>query len=593
MNKKTIYIALTVLVAGLLIWVALPGGGTKSEDLPVFATKRGDLVIHVLEGGNIRAMEYLEVKNEVKISAGTKILEIVEEGYEVTDKDIEEGKVLFRLDPSEIEEQIVGFDVEFQQTEASYAEAKQNLDIQESQNQSEIKLEKQNMRFALLDFQKFVGQKASKEILSNLGLPYDNDSIEVYEAKATDEIRGSFDSAKLNDKVVVKKEEEMLDNGDSQASGVDFEAFLATNKISEGEAEQTMRRLQDESLVAKTEMSVVAESVEGAKRLRAKEFITKTTLENEMVNLEKAKLKVQTTATELDLFRDYEYPKEAEKMLSNFEEALRGLIREKREAMAKMAQVEARFRTAKRSYELQLQKRADLQEQLESCVVRATKKGLVAYGAAKKDRYSRNETIEVGADIRRGQAIITIPDMSRLAVDVDIHESQIKKIQLGQLARVTIDAEADKTLTGRVTKVAVLPDSSASRYNPSMKVYPTRIEIDGEHDWLMPGMTAKVEIVVNELKGVVYVPVQSVFFEDDGHYTFVMDGEKYERRPVDIGANNNEFIEVKNGLEEGEVVLLKKPDGYDDPGGGKEKDKVSRTAKAGDKRNSGGSGVGA
>lgn len=591
MNKKPIFIALTVLAAGLLVWVALPGDGVKSEDLPVFATKRGDLVIHVLEGGNIRAMEYLEVKNEVKISNGTKILEIVEEGYEVTDQDIKDGKVLFRLDPSEIEEQIVGFDVEFQQTEASYAEAKQNLDIQESENQSEIKLEKQNMRFALLDFQKFVGQKASKEILSTLGMPYDNDSIEVYEAKATEEIRGSFDSAKLNDQVVVKKEEEVLNDGGSQASGVDFEGFLAKNKISEGEAEQTMRRLQDESLVAKTEMSVVAETVEGAKRLRAKDFITKTTLENEMVNLEKAKLKVQTTVTELDLFRDYEYPKEAEKMLSTFEEALRGLIRKKREAMAKMAQAEARFRTAKRSYELKLQNRADLQVQLESCVVRATKKGLVAYGAAKKDRYSNSETIEVGADIRRGQAIITIPDMSRLAVDVDIHESQIKKIQLGQLVRVTIDAEADKTLTGRVTKVAVLPDSSASRFNPSMKVYPTRIEIDGEHDWLMPGMTAKVEIVVNELKGVVYVPVQSVFFEGDAHYTFVMDGVKYERRPVDIGANNDEFIEVKSGLEEGDVVLLKKPDGYDDPGGGKEKDKVSRTAKAGDKGSRGDSGV--
>lgn len=265
-------------------------------------------------------------------------------------------------------------------------------------------------------------------------------------------------------------------------------------------------------------------------------------------------------------------------MLSTYEELLTELIREKREAMAKMAQVEARFRTARRRYELQVKKRADLQEQLESCVIKATKTGLVAYGPAKKDRYSRDETVQEGADLRRGQVIITIPDMSKLAVDVDIHESHIKKIKLGQLARITVDAVADRTLIGKVTKVAVLPDSNASRYNPSLKVYPTRIEIEGAHDWLMPGMTAKVEIVVNELKDVVYVPVQSVFFEEDAHYTFVMDGDKYERRPVAIGAHNDEFIEVKEGLEEGDTVLLKRPEGYDDPGRKKGGGKVSRTA---------------
>lgn len=579
MNKKSIYIVLAALVTGVFGWsVVFTGGDEVTEDLPIFETVRGDLIIHVLEGGNIRAMEYLEVKNEVANRSNTKVLSLIEEGYQVTEQDVKEGKVLVRLDPSEIEEEIVSYEVEFQQTEATYAESKQNLEIQESESQSEIKLEKQNMRFALLDFQKFVGQKASKEILSALGLPYDNDTIERYEEEATAKIMSSFDSSKLTDVVVIKKEEEVLTEEGSQAAGVNFDTYLAKDKLSEGEAEQTIRRLKDEALVAKTELSVVAQAVEGAKRLRAKEFITKTTLENEMVNLEKAKLKVQTTATELDLFRDYEYPKEAEKMLSNYEEALRELMREKREAMAKMAQAEARFRTAKRRYELQVKKRADLQEQLESCVIKATKPGLVAYGPAKKNRYSSDTTVQVGADLRRGQAIITIPDMSKLAVDVDIHESHIKKIKLGQMARISVDAAADRDLVGKVTKVAVLPDSNASRYNPSLKVYPTTIEIEGTHDWLMPGMTAKVEVVVSELKGVVYVPVQSVFYEDNAHYTFVMDGSDYERRSIDIGAHNDEFIEVKKGLEEGDAVLLMKPEGYDDPGRQQGKDKVSRTA---------------
>ena len=122
MNKKIIYVSLAAVLSSLVLWQADFGGGEGgNEDLPMFETLRGDLVIHVLEGGNIRAMEYLEIKNEVKISATTKILTIVDEGYEVTEQDVKDGKVLIRLDPVEIEEQIVGFDVDFQQTEATYA----------------------------------------------------------------------------------------------------------------------------------------------------------------------------------------------------------------------------------------------------------------------------------------------------------------------------------------------------------------------------------------------------------------------------------------------------------------------------------------
>ncbi len=122
---------------------------------------------------------------------------------------------------------------------------------------------------------------------------------------------------------------------------------------------------------------------------------------------------------------------------------------------------------------------------------------------------------------------------------------------------------ADQSLTGSVTKVAVLPDSNASRYNPSLKVYPATIEIEGAHEWLKPGMTAKVEIIVHELENVVYVPVQSIFVEDDRHFVFVENGGKNTRRPVTVGEHNDEFIEILAGIEEGESVLLNTPDEFE------------------------------
>lgn len=540
------------------------GGG---EVLPLGTAQRGDLVIDVLEGGNIQALKFLEFRNEVKLSAGVKILDIIDEGYMVTEEDVENGKILVRLDESNLEEDIVDHDVAFQQTEATYAEAKQNIEIEESEALSEIKTERQALRFSLLDFQKFVGLGAAESILKKLNLPFNNETLERYEEQATALIVKSFDSERLAESAM--EEEGMnpfeLEAESSLASNVNFDSFLENEMLGDGEAEQTIRRMVDEALVAASQLSVVEESVEGAKRLHERDFITKQTLENELVSLDKAKLALQRSETELELFRDYEFPKEAEKMLSRYEEQLMELIRTKRESMARMSQIYARFRSAKRRYELELKKRQNLEEQIASCTIRAEIPGLVAYGGAEENYYTSRyyEGISQGATLKTGQPIITIPDMSDLGVEVNIHESHIKKIVLGQRAYITAESVPDQTLVGKVAKVAVLPDSNASRYNPSLKVYPATVEIEGTHEFLKPGMSAKVEIIVEELIDVIYVPVQAVFVENQEHFVFLKTSSGCERHLVEAGSHNNEFIEVISGLDEGDEVLLKMPEDYE------------------------------
>ncbi len=564
----TAVVATTAAVALFALKKNATSGGDV-ENLPVATVQQGDLVIDVLEGGNIQALNFLEFRNEVKKTAGVKILEIIDEGYMVTEEDVANRKVLVRLDDSDLEEDIVDHDVEFQQTESVYAEAKQNIEIEESEALSQIKAERQLLRFALLDFQKFVGTEAADDILNKLKLPHDNDTLEFYEKEATALIVKSFDSQKLAESAIV--EEGMrpfeLESDSSLSSNVNFGAFIENELLGDGEAEQTIRRMVDEALVAASQLSVVEESVEGAKRLHSRDFITKQTLENEMVGLDKAKLALQRYETELELFRDYEFPKEAEKMLSKFEEALLSLIRTKREAMARMSQIYARYRSAKRRYELELKKRQNLEDQLASCVIRAELPGLVAYGGAAENEYTSRyyEGISQGASLKTGQPIITIPNMSQLGVEVNIHESHIKKIELGQKAYITAESLPDTTLVGRISKVAVLPDSNASRYNPSLKVYPATVEIEGTHEFLKPGMSAKVEIIVKELEDVIYIPVQAVFVENHEYFVFKVTDGGYERHLIEAGSHNNEFIEVISGLEKGEGVYLKMPDDYEPP----------------------------
>ncbi len=562
----------SVLVGVIAAVVAVRGAGKdgkKTEGLPVATAVRGDLVIDVLEGGNIQALNFLEFRNEVKLSGGVKILEIIEEGYYVTEEDVAKGKVLVRLDQSDLEEAIVDHDVQFQQTDALHAEAKQNIEIQESEALSKIKSSRQALRFALLDFQKFVGAQAAEATLKKLGLPYDNDSLAAYEKEATDLIVKAFESSKSSSGGESDDETNLasfaLTANDSLASNVNFGSFLKDELLGDGEAEQKIRRMRDEALVASSELAVVEESVAGAKRLHERDFITKQTLENELVGLDKARLALQRSETELELFRDYEFPKEAEKMLSHYEEALLSLIRTKREKLALMSQIYAKYRSVKRRYDLERKKRENLEEQLAGCVVRATQVGLVAYGGASGDYYASRvyDGISAGATLKTGQPIITIPDMSKLGVEVKIHESSIKKIELGQKVYITAESVPDKTLLGRISKVAVLPDSNASRFNPSLKVYPATVEIEGTHEFLKPGMSAKVEIIVDELDDVTYIPVQAVFVENGEHFVFLKTLAGYERRAVEIGSHNNEYIELKKGVDAGELVLLKMPDDYE------------------------------
>jgi len=166
--------------------------------------------------------------------------------------------------------------------------------------------------------------------------------------------------------------------------------------------------------------------------------------------------------------------------------------------------------------------------------------------------------IEVGAEIRERQKIISIPDTSKMKTEIKIHETWVDKIEVGQEAKITIVAFPDMTFTGKVLKKAPLA-SPEEWLNPDLKVYATDVSIDGTHDFLKTGMSAKVEIIIDELKNVISVPIQAVLNISGKKVCFVSNGSTPEQRQVETGAFNNSFVEIKSGLAEGDKVLLNPP----------------------------------
>jgi len=587
-----------VAIGGFLVFKR---GDSSSTKIPTFAARRGPLEITVLEGGSLQALESQEIKCEVRVGyQGTKILRIVDEGYFVTEDDVKTNKVLVELDSSELQKQIVQQEISYQSALANLTDSQQNYEIQLNQNASDIKAAEQKARFARMDFDKFLGDSVTTELIAELGLdkllalattnnveqtlhaeeisaerkqpqpqPVGNRAPPVRMAVtnvSTVQPVVNLASAQLPPRELgagngSDEADEPKPEPTTKAVALDFSKYANAELLGDGEAKQKLRKFEDDLQVAQKELGQATGTLEGTRRLFDKGFVTRTDLQRDEIAYENNRLKVQTAQTARDLFLKYEFQKSAEESLSKYAEAVRELDKTRRLAISKLAQAKAKLKSAQGQHEVQLRQKQDLNEQLAKCTIRAQKSGLVVYGGNRDDMmyYGGEERVREGASVRERQAIITIPDTTRMSVNVKIHESYIKKVKKGQKARVTVDAFPDEVLTGEVTKVGVLPDSQNRWMNPDMKVYLTTIAIDGTHDWVKPGMSSKVEILVNHLDDVVYVPVQAVSPSNGKQVCYVPSGFGSERREVEVGQFNDEFIEVKSGLAEGERVLLRQP----------------------------------
>lgn len=646
--------------AVVLVALLFSLGGNSSDTVTgniTFKARRGNLDITVLEGGSLEALQSQEIRSRVKGREGVKILSIVEEGYRVTPEDVASGKILVELDTSQLIDEQLNQEIAVETAEASYIERKAEYEIQLNQNMTDLNDARQDMRFAKLDFEKFLGGNIVNEIVQQLQIEErlaraeqaDLEAAQLADSLAGDTVPDAdssstaadlpFDLDSMPPQMQERIRQAMADNGGTLPEAMlqrmqnfgsggpggrrgrpggaapdtgletgapvasepqtlslraaasttsnssrtldtepnllmddsymairdqlDFTQYADINILEDGEAKQQLRSLQDDLQVAQEELLLAQDRIAGQRRLEARGFITPTELEAEELNLNKARNKMEQEETSLKLYIQYTFPKEAEEKLSDYENAVMSYQRQVKENIAEQAQEAARYSSAERKYNLERVKLADVNEQIELATIKAQRPGLVVYGASDQNsmrfRSNSQEAIQEGATVRERQSILTIPDMREMAVKVNIHESAVQRVAVGQSVHVSVDAFPDEELSGIVTKVAVVADSANSFMNPDLKVYPTTIKIDGTHEWLRPGMSAEIEILVQSLEDVIYVPIQAVTYFDDKRVVYVSNRGRAERREIEVGTFSDSYIEIVAGLEEGEEVLLLPP----------------------------------
>lgn len=193
------------------------------------------------------------------------------------------------------------------------------------------------------------------------------------------------------------------------------------------------------------------------------------------------------------------------------------------------------------------------------------------------------ETAIVGTMNNPGTELLRIADLSRMEAEVEVDETDVVHIALGQKAKVTIDSYPDTTFAGIVSEVgnsAILPSSGAQDQSVDFEVVVTLTDsVPG----VRPGLTAKADITVAERDSVVAVPIQALTvrresaLRDDAaggkkvaaaeasdsagvadeeiEGVFVIVENRARFRPLQTGVSSDKHFEIISGLEQGEMVV--------------------------------------
>lgn len=169
-------------------------------------------------------------------------------------------------------------------------------------------------------------------------------------------------------------------------------------------------------------------------------------------------------------------------------------------------------------------------------------------------------TMRVGEPAAATSSIVVV-DLGSYHVDLPVDELDIAEVQLDQRAEIEVDALPGVIFGGQVSGIS----PQATRSETGTTTYEVTVTLDADSAGVRPGMTAVVAIISEEKQDVVLVPRRAVRAEGGQSFVLVPSADTTttapgatpgERRPVELGLSNSEFVEIVSGLSAGEEVLI-------------------------------------
>ncbi len=145
---------------------------------------------------------------------------------------------------------------------------------------------------------------------------------------------------------------------------------------------------------------------------------------------------------------------------------------------------------------------------------------------------------------------IEVQDLENLVVSLSINENEISNISLGQEVEISLTADSSKTYTGKITKI-----DSVGTYSTSGTTFSVEVSLENDGN-IKLGMSVSCTINIEELTDVLAVPIDSVQINGDRRYVLVVENGETKEVDIETGLSNDEYVEVKSGLNGGETVQV-------------------------------------
>jgi HlyD family secretion protein len=319
-------------------------------------------------------------------------------------------------------------------------------------------------------------------------------------------------------------------------------------RVKEDEAAQTVAN-------AERELAKAQSQLDDLKPLLAEGFITRMELERAEQQVARAKEDLALARRRRDALVNYGRPLELSQARSDAQASRETLHQLESAASYRTAQKQATIASAQSRIQEASAKLELAKQQLARCEVRAEVPGIVVY----KDVFfgSEQRKPQVGDQVWANQPLIILPDISRMVVETRVRETDIHKVERNQNVSVRVEAYPDLRLTGKVTLVGTLAQEERERRGT--KFFSVTIQVDQSEPRLRPGMTARVQIEVEERKQALYVPLEAVF-ERNGRSIVYLTGRRPTPREVVLGPSNADFVVIEKGLARGQRVRLRDPE---------------------------------
>lgn len=560
MRSRTNHVAFLLTTAAML--AACGGTETKSDNrVNLYSVSREDLPINVKEGGELVAVNEVEVKSQIEGSA--TILSLIPEGTLV-----KKGDKLVELDVTELVEKRATQEISVEKARNALEQARTAQEILEKELQANLNTAESQRQIAAMELQKLLGAKDGQgsegknadmvtrlEELVNPPAPKEGEGTTPGEGTETTQLVAQVHPQ--NYAGLIGKVRKLLTVVGEGGDPLQRDMGEMANKI---------LQQADTIRLAMADLKVKEDTAAHSRRLAAKQFITRNELERDELAYQSQASKVTIAWNDLELLINYTLQRDKIEMRQNLENAELEVARvtAKNDAERKNSQFD--IDAKQKEFEIASDRLATLHRQIDNSVIYSPGEGLVVYSKVSRGR-GDSEPVEEGTSVRQYQTIIILPDNSRLKCKIKVQEAMVEKVRRGMPAHISAEVRPNEVLTGRVTYVAPVADSASRWSGNDKKVYTTEVMLDGinRDESLKAGMKAAATITVDTVPNVLTVPIQAVRRDRAVNYLWKGTPEGPVAVQVKVGANNQEKVVIESGISEGDQIYRTPPGGQADP----------------------------